>query len=98
MAAVLQLADVDAVIASQSRVRGQSGWNWAENGGAGAGGKMYGPATAEQAGCGKGKEYQVPEYFEHEPFSFYDLLKELDKYQEQPVSGVSQYWSGRREI
>jgi hypothetical protein len=101
MAAVLQLADVDAAVASQSRVRGQSGWNWAENGGAGAGGKMYGPATAEQAGCGKGQEYQVPEYFEHKPFSFYDLLKEinqLDKYQEQPVSGVSTYWSGRREI
>ncbi len=75
--------------------------NGPRTGGAGAGGKMYGPATAEQAGCGKGKEYQVPEYFEHEPFSLYDLLKEinqLDKYQEQPVSGVSSYWSGRREI
>jgi hypothetical protein len=56
MAAVRQVADVDPLV-TQSRVRGQSGWNWVENGGAGAGGKMYGPATAEQAGCGKGQEY-----------------------------------------
>jgi hypothetical protein len=41
---------------------GSSGWDWAANKGAGAGGKEYGPATARQAGCQKGGQYQVSRY------------------------------------
>ncbi len=79
-------------------VAGQNGWNWAANRGTGSGGTEYGPATVAKPGCVKGKEYQVPEYYEYEGCFFYDLLQQisrLDRRQEQPSSNLDPYWGGQ---
>ena len=54
--------------------------------------KTLGP---EPKGVGIGKEYEVPEYFDNDTFSFYDMEKKLvdsKKRLDQPESGLSEYW------
>ena len=78
---------------------GDSGWRWS-NGGAGMGGKQFGPATGVKEGVGKDKVYKVEEYFSYGDkgeYFFYDMEKELvesGKRVEQPKSGLDEYWSG----
>ena len=74
--------------------KGHSGWTW-DNNGVGMGGKDVGPGTAIKEGLGKGKGYAVPEYFENDLYSYYDMEKHLvdsKKRLEQPESGLTDYW------
>ncbi len=42
---------------------------------------------------GKGKAYQVPEYFEYNRYSYFDVEKEMVKDRvAQPKSGLSEFW------
>ena len=74
--------------------KGLSGWTW-DNNGVGMGGKDAGPGTEIKEGLGKGKEYELPEYFKNDLYSYYDLEKQLvdsKKRLEQPESGLTDFW------
>ena len=74
--------------------KGHSGWTW-DNNGVGMGGKDAGPGTAIKEGLGKGKEYELPEYFKNDLYSYYDMEKQLvdsKKRLEQPESGLTDFW------
>ena len=74
--------------------KGHSGWTW-DNNGVGMGGKDAGPGTEIKEGLGKGKEYELPEYFKNDLYSYYDLEKQLvdsKKRLEQPESGLTDFW------
>merc|ERR1711872_1015993 len=51
---------------------GSSGWKW-DKGGVGMGGKDAGKATEIKESVGKGKDYQVPEFFKYNPYSYFDI-------------------------
>lgn len=73
---------------------GGSGWSW-DKGGIGMGGKDAGPGTQIKPGTGKekGKAYQVPEFFEYNSFSYFDVEKTMVTQRvPQPASGLSEYW------
>ena len=66
-----------------------------ENNGLGMGGKDAGPGTEAKPGLGKGKEYEVPEFFEYNQYSYFDIEKQIvdgEKRVEQPQSGLTEYW------
>ena len=59
------------------------------------GGKDAGPGTEIKEGLGKGKEYELPEYFKNDLYSYYDMEKQLvdsKKRLEQPESGLTDFW------
>ena len=69
-------------------------YRW-ENNGVGMGGKDAGPGTQEKPGVGKGKDYEAPEFFEYNQYSYFDIEKEIvdgNKRVEQPQSGLTEYW------
>merc|ERR1719373_73609 len=73
---------------------GDSGWRWDKNG-VGMGGKEAGPATEIKEGVGKGKEYEVPEFFEYNNYSYFDIEKAMvdgNVRVEQPKSGLTEFW------
>ena len=54
-----------------------------------------GKGTEAKPDTGKGKTYQVPEFFEFNEYSFYDIeasVVETGKRCPQPKSGLSEYW------
>jgi len=73
---------------------GDSGWRWEKNG-VGMGGKEAGPGTEAKEGLGKGKEYEVPEFFEYDKYSYFDIEKgmvDTNVRVEQPKSGLTEFW------
>jgi len=73
---------------------GDSGWRWERNG-IGMGGKDAGPGTEVKEGLGKGKEYEVPEFFEYDKYSYFDIEKNMvdgNVRVEQPKSGLTEFW------
>merc|ERR1712106_1207368 len=73
---------------------GDSGWRW-EKDGVGMGGKDAGPATEVKPGLGKGKDYEVPEFFKYDKYSYFDIEKDVvdsNKRVEQPSSGLTEFW------
>jgi len=73
---------------------GDSGWRWERNG-VGMGGKDAGPGTEAKEGLGKGKEYEVPEFFQYNQYSYFDIEKDIVEAKtrvEQPASGLSEFW------
>jgi len=73
---------------------GDSGWRW-DNNGVGMGGKDAGPATEIKEGMGKGKDYEVPEFFEFNKYSYFDIEKDMVDGKvrvEQPNSGLTEFW------
>jgi len=73
---------------------GDSGWRWEKNG-VGMGGKEAGPGTEIKEGLGKGKEYEVPEFFEFNKYSYFDIEKQMvdgNVRVEQPKSGLTEFW------
>ena len=59
------------------------------------GGKDAGPATEVKEGLGKGKEYEVPEFFEFNKYSYFDIEKDVvdgGRRVEQPKSGQTDFW------
>jgi len=68
---------------------GDSGWRW-DNNGVGMGGKDAGPGTEA-----KGKDYEVPEFFEFDKYSYFDIEKNMVDGKvrvEQPKSGLTEFW------
>ena len=55
---------------------GDSGWRW-DKGGVGMGGKEAGPATEIKEGLGKGKDYENPEFFKYDKYTYFDVEKEV---------------------
>ena len=56
---------------------------------------FLGPATQIKPDVGKGKAYQVPEYFEYRDsgYSYFDVEKTMVSQRvPQPLSGLSEYW------
>ena len=52
-----------------------------------------GPATQIKPDVGKGKAYQVPEFFEYNNYSYFDIESSMAKQRiPQPSSGLSEYW------
>jgi len=77
--------------------KGESGWTW-DKGGIGMGGKDKGPATQIKPGLGKGKAYQVPEFFEYDQYSYFSIEKDMQAQRvPQPKSGASEYWCDREK-
>eukprot|EP00088_Acartia_fossae_P016855 TRINITY_DN19496_c0_g1_i1.p1 TRINITY_DN19496_c0_g1~~TRINITY_DN19496_c0_g1_i1.p1 ORF type:complete len:113 (-),score=39.82 TRINITY_DN19496_c0_g1_i1:351-689(-) len=73
---------------------GDSGWRW-DKGGVGMGGKEKGPATEIKEGLGKGKDYENPEFFEYNKYSYFDIEKDMvdsKKRQIQPESNLTEFW------
>merc|ERR1711974_252684 len=71
---------------------GSSGWKW-DKGGVGMGGKDAGKATEIKEAVGKGKDYQVPEFFKYNPYSYFDLETAMVKQRNvQPKSGATEFW------
>eukprot|EP00092_Neocalanus_flemingeri_P041534 GFUD01045233.1.p1 GENE.GFUD01045233.1~~GFUD01045233.1.p1 ORF type:complete len:109 (-),score=42.57 GFUD01045233.1:44-370(-) len=73
---------------------GDSGWRW-DNNGVGMGGKDAGPGTEAKEGLGKGNEYEVPEFFEFNKYSYFDIEKDMvdgNVRVEQPKSGLTEFW------
>merc|ERR1712088_471203 len=71
---------------------GGSGRTW-DKGGIGMGGKDAGLATQIKPDVGKGKAYQVPEFFAYNSYSYFDVEKEMVAQRvAQPSSGLSEYW------
>ena len=71
---------------------GSSGWKW-DKGGVGMGGKDAGKATEIKDNMGHGKDYEVPEYFQYNPYSYFDVEKDMVKQRnEQPQSGATEFW------
>ena len=59
------------------------------------GGKDAGPGTEIKEGLGKGKEYQVPEFFKYDNYSYFDIEKQVvdsKKRVAQPESGLTEFW------
>ena len=59
------------------------------------GGKDAGPGTSAKPGLGKEKEYPVPEFFEYNQYSYFDIEKQIvdgKKRVEQPKSGLTEFW------
>ena len=45
-------------------------------------------------GHGKGKTYEVPEFFSYNTYSYFDLESSMAKQRvPQPASGLSEYWA-----
>ena len=66
-----------------------------DNNGVGMGGKDAGPGTEAKEGCGKGKDYEVPEFFEFNKYSYFDIEKNMVDGKvrvEQPDSGLTEFW------
>ena len=66
-----------------------------DNNGIGMGGKDAGPGTEIKEGLGKGKEYQVPEFFKYDNYSYFDIEKQVvdsNKRVPQPESGLTEFW------
>jgi len=77
--------------------KGESGWKW-DKGGVGMGGKETGPATQIKPGLGKGKAYQVPEFFEYDQYSYFSIEKDMAAQRvPQPKSGATEYWADREK-
>ncbi len=54
-----------------------------------------GPGTEAKPDVGKGKNYQVPEYFQYNKYSFHDVEMDMAKGRvPQPKSGLSEFWGG----
>jgi len=73
---------------------GDSGWRW-DNNGVGMGGKTAEPATEIKEGLGKGKEYENPEFFKYDKYSYFDVEKTVvdsNKRVEQPTSNLTEFW------
>ena len=52
-----------------------------------------GLATQIKPDVGKGKAYQVPEFFAYNSYSYFDVEKEMVAQRvAQPSSGLSEYW------
>ena len=52
-----------------------------------------GLATQAKPDVGLGKTYQVPEYFEYNAFSYFEVEKNMVTQRvPQPSSGLSEYW------
>ena len=52
-----------------------------------------GLATQIKPDVGKGKAYQVPEYFGYNNYSYFDVEKDMVAQRvPQPSSGLSEYW------
>ena len=52
-----------------------------------------GLATQIKPDVGKGKAYQVPEYFAYNNYSYFDVEKDMVAQRvPQPSSGLSEYW------
>jgi hypothetical protein len=50
-------------------------------------------ATEAKPDTGKGKKYQVPEYFSYNPYSYFDFEKDMLKQRNpQPKSGLTEFW------
>ena len=57
------------------------------------GGKTSDKATEIKPDCGKGKTYQVPEYYGYNTFSYFELEKDMSKQRlPQPKSGLTEFW------
>ena len=57
------------------------------------GGKDAGPATEVKTDVGKGKTYQVEEYFQYDAYSYFDVEKDMVKDRcAQPKSGLTEFW------
>merc|ERR1712223_710785 len=71
---------------------GSSGWKW-EKGGVGMGGKDSAKATEVKEQVGKTKDYKVPEFFGYNPYSYFDVEKDMAKQRNpQPKSGATEFW------
>ena len=54
---------------------------------------FQGPATEIKPTVGKGKEYQAPEFFKYDSYSYYDVEKDMAKDRvPQPKSGMTDFW------
>lgn len=52
-----------------------------------------GLATEIKPDVGKGKKYQVPEYFKYNQYSYFDVEKDMVKDRvPQPKSGLTDFW------
>ena len=52
-----------------------------------------GPGTSVKPDVGKGKAYQVPEFFAYNNYSYFDVEKDMLKDRvQQPKSGLSEFW------
>ena len=50
-------------------------------------------ATEIKPDTGKGKKYQAPEYFSYNPYSYFDVEKDMSKQRNpQPKSGLTEFW------
>ena len=49
-------------------------------------------------GKGKGKAYQVPEFFEYDKYSYFSVEKDMQAQRvPQPASGATEYWADREK-
>ena len=52
-----------------------------------------GPGTSVKPDVGKGKAYQVPEFFTYNNYTYFDVEKDMLKDRvQQPKSGLSEFW------
>ena len=52
-----------------------------------------GPGTSAKPDVGKGKAYQVQQFFAYNPYSYFDVVKDMLKDRvQQPKSGLSEFW------